>query len=368
MLLEPWRSLVARLMAAWHRRRLDQDLEDEMAFHLAMREEQLQVGGLKPAEAEAAARRRFGNVLSVKEACRDLWTFPAIEQLAQHARYGLRRLRRAPGFTTVAVLSLALASGVTTAVFALLDATMLRKLPVPEPERLVVPHWTAEYASVQALMSLPGCGAPGNCEISYSFYEKVQSHAQPLVDLAACSNPVQIQVAVRGESALAQAQFVSGTFFSVLAVGSGQGRLLDRDDDRTGGNPVVVLSDGYWSERFSRAPVVGQTLAVNGTALTIVGVAPMGFHGLDPTMAPALWIPVRTAARLPSTSSMAVQTQMLLHEGAFVFGTVGRLKPGVTGEQARAALTTALRRATAENARPEVKVKSTGDVVLTSGA
>src|SRR5437899_2477675 len=126
-----------RLKALICRRQLDQDLEDELQFHLAMREEKRQAQGLSPTEARTETRRAFGNVGLLEEACRDLWTFSWLETILQDLRYGVRMLRRSPAFAAVAAFSLALGIGANTAIFTVIDALLLKMLPVQRPEQLV---------------------------------------------------------------------------------------------------------------------------------------------------------------------------------------------------------------------------------------
>src|SRR5689334_2551204 len=130
-------SVRHRLLALLRRRRLERDLDDELAFHLAMREADYQHGGAAPAAARDAARRRFGNVTYLKEQCRDMWTFHPLETFSQDVRYALRTLRRSPGFTLVAIFALAVGIGSNTAIFSMLDAARARALPYRDPGQLV---------------------------------------------------------------------------------------------------------------------------------------------------------------------------------------------------------------------------------------
>jgi predicted permease len=343
MLRRALTTIRLRLRALLRRRQLDQDLDDEMAFHLALREEQQRASGLDAGNARAAAEKRFGNVLALKEACRDLWTFRPLEHLVQDARYALRMLRRDLGFTTVSVLTLALGIGATTAVFALLDATLLRPLPVPHPERLVVPDWIARTTGTSAAESLP-CGGPGDCNLPFSLYERLRDETQSFSGFGAFGGRKAVQVEFRGRTTLAEARFVSGNFLSVLGARASQGRALVAGDDRGAGEPVVTLSDPYWQQRFGADPlVVGQTIVVNGSPLTVVGVMAAGFLGINPEKAPAMWIPLHTAAHLTATSTFENPTH-LLDDQALVLGSVARLRPGIPMEAARTELRERFRR------------------------
>jgi predicted permease len=329
-----------RLRALVHRRRLDRDLEDELAFHLAMRAQKYGTAGLRPADARAAAQRRFGNVVGLKEACRELWTLGAIERLAQDVRYGARMLRRNVGFTAVAVATLALGVAAATAVLAFLD---LRPLPVPHPDELVLLHWTTETStSSDAATTFSGCEnlhiAPfDDCSVPYPIYQGISTHAGGFAGMAAFSRPYALQVRVGDETRLADVQFTTGNYFSVLGVGPALGRTLLPSDDQGPGELVAVLSHRYWRERFGADPgVIGRPVVVNGGLLTLVGVLPEGFFGLDATQVPAMWVPVHSAARLAENPDAVLAR--LLGDRSELLAAFGRLKPGVSIAEAKADL------------------------------
>jgi len=333
-----------RLRALIHRRRLDRDLEDELAFHLAMREENYRSAGLPPDEARFAAHRRLGNLSSLKEACRELWTLNAVERLGQDLRYAARMLRRSPGFTAVALVTLTLGVGATTAVLAFLD---LRPLPVSRPAELVLLHWTTQTATGwDAATTFSGCEnlhiSPfDDCSVPYPLYDGMSTHARGFAGMAAFSRPYPLQVRVGDETTLADVQFTTGNYFSVLGVGPALGRTLLPSDDEGPGEPVAVLSHRYWRDRFGSDPgVVGRPVVVNGALLTLVGVLPEGFFGLDATQVPAMWVPVHTAARLADKPD-AILARML-GDRSGLLAAIGRLNPGVTLDEAGTDLTEVL--------------------------
>lgn len=361
-------ALRLRLRALWRGRQLDRDLEDEMALHVAMREDANRAAGLDPEEAQAAARRGFGNLLLLRETCRDLWTFRPLEHVSRDLRYGLRMLRRDPGFTAVVVLTLALAVGATTAVFSLLDAGLLRVLPLPEPERLVLLHWTGTPENRTATRRFPGCNEVSSfdCSVPYMTYEGLSGAAQGVAEIAAFSEPQEVQIVSGGEASLSDSQFVSGNFFSVLGLGVGMGRGVVPSDDASGAEPVAVLSHEYWRQRFGGDPtIVGRLIAVNGARLSVVGVANEEFHGLDATHPPGMWIPLHAATLLKTPGS---SLDNFLSDDAGVLAAIARLRQGVPMDQARNELTSRFRQLLAQSPKPSVKLDAEAGILLSSGA
>jgi putative ABC transport system permease protein len=262
------RRLSARLLALWHRRRHESDLDDEIRFHLAEDAEERRVEGLSADEARAAARRDFGNVDLVRETTRDVWGWRSVERLIQDVRYGGRVLRATPIVSAVAILSLGLGIGANTAIFSVLDTLLLRSLPVNEPGELVIlgaeegrrPHWTNPI------------------------WEQIRDRPE-LFDGAFAVYSTRFNLAVRGESELVDGLWASGSTFEVLGVPALVGRTFTRDDDRPGGGPngpVAIISYGFWQRRFGGSPdVLGRSLTVERVPFTIVGVTPPQFFGVD---------------------------------------------------------------------------------------
>jgi predicted permease len=301
------------------RKRLrEKELDEEIRAHLAMDTRERIERGEAPAEAEANARREFGNATLVKEVTRDMWGWRWLETLLQDLRYGLRQLRRNPGFTAVAVVTLALGIGANTAIFSLVQAVLLRELPVRDPQSLVI---------VRAL------SRKGTQDwFSHTDYEWLRDHQQVFTALAATANWKLILN--RGDhKERVGAEFASGNYFPVLGVKPMVGRMIDVDDDRLS-RPVAVISYGYWQRAFGGDPnVLGRELRLEKTGVEIIGVTPLGFEGEYGDDPPDLWLPLNTQARVSGAGHSFLNTRNVSW-----LGLLGRLRPGITLGQARAAM------------------------------
>lgn len=306
-----WRHRIRSLILP---SRAEAELDDEIRFHVEERTAELIAQGRSPDEALAEARRAFGSVEQVKEECRDAWGARWLWSLVADLRYGWRILLRSPGFTLVAVVSLALGIGANTAVFSLADAALFRPLPVSDPERLVelVSVWPSHWQT-----NLPG-----------EVYDHVRLDTEVFENLAASWwRPSQVRVG-GGPSEEMRALFVSGSFFRMLGARPLLGRLLAEEDDRPGAPRVVVISESLWASRFDRRlDVIGDALQVRGSPATIVGVTAGGFVGVDRSF----------RADVVLSLSAERQTSNLW--------IVGRLRPGVSRAQATAAIQPLFRRA-----------------------
>lgn len=273
---------------------------------------------LTPRRTEAGARRRarreHGDIEQVEDERRDEWRLRWLESLRADLRYGWRSLRGSPVFTLVAVGSLAIGLGANTAIFSLADAALLRRLPVREAGRLV--ELIAVYPDGHRQTNLP---AP--------VFGGVRRESAALADVfAQHSRTARLRIG-REPSEPVDAVFVSGNYFSVLGTGASRGRLLGDDDDHPGSARAAVLSHRFWSNRLASHPdVVGQTVWVDGSATTIVGVAAPGFFGVDRSSSPQIFLP--RCAEPPTVSSWIV----------------ARLHPGISIEAARARMAMAYRR------------------------
>ena len=339
-----------RLKALIWRRRLDRDLQDELQFHLAMRKEKRQAEGLSRAEADTQTRRAFGNVGLLEEACRDLWTFGWLETILQDLRYGIRMLRRSPAFAAVAALSLALGIGANTAIFTVIDALLLKMLPVQRPEQLVT-------------FSTDFDGKPWP-DFDYPMFEQFRDRTEVFSGMSAICNVDRSNVMVNGpggglDAGQLRVGMVSGDYFSMLGVNAVIGRNFTKDDDRIpGGYPVAVISYGYWKRRFALAPdVVGRTFTLNGTTYTILGVAPPRFRGDVVGQPTDLWIPITMQDQV-----MLERPGLLTNPNPPWVRIVARLKPEMTLKQAHANTLLIYHRVVTERAGPALSPQALQDI------
>ena len=239
-------------------------------------------------------------------------------------KYALRTLRRSPGFVAVAALTLALGIGANTAIFTLLDQVLLRLLPVKEPQRLVLLTMRGRHY---------GNNWGGNA-ISYPMYRDFQDHNEVFSGMF-CRFPNEVALTAGGQSELVQAELVSGTYSSVLGVSTVLGRPIGPDDDRVpDGHPVVMLSYAFWKQRFGGDPgILGKTLTINSHPMTVIGVAQPGFEGMEIDHATKLFVPIMMQKEM-----VIVSLDMLKDRRSRWVNAFGRLKPGISPTQAKAAL------------------------------
>jgi predicted permease len=251
----------------------------------------------------------------------------------QDIRYGIRMLLKKPGFTAVAVLSLALGIGANTAIFSLLDAVLLKTLPVERPDQLVL------FGKGESMGMTTGFPDGSTDLYSYPFYQQVQQQRTDVFSGVASllSMPWNVHGFVNsgGDIEQLQVQLVSGSYFPVLGVNAGLGRVLtEADDQNVGAHPVAVVSYAWWQKRLAGNPsAVGQTITIDNTAYSIVGVAPRDFFGTTVGSAPDLWIPLAMEKQMPPAHWDGRTGENF--QDLFL---IGRLKPGVTAEQANAAV------------------------------
>ena len=335
-------ALRARLRSfcrsVFHRSDLERNLSDELQFHLECRARDLIArGGLSPAEAMRLARLEFGSVEKYKEEARQSLGLRLFDELRGDLRYAFRTFGRSKGFTAAAIATLALGIGANTAVFSVVDALLLRELPVKNPEELVVFDWlrtadsmVAGYSGYGRTGPTPGLGV--RTSFSAVTVERFRGHSATLSDVFAFSPAGTLNVGADRQADTASGLFVTGNYFAGLGVRAFVGRTLSASDDRPEAEPVVVISHRYWRRRFASDPnVVGKTIDVNRSPVAIVGVTPEGFDGPRMSESSDITLPLAMAARLsPTGRARPVSTWWLQ--------MMGRLQPGVSREQALAEL------------------------------
>jgi putative ABC transport system permease protein len=297
------RHVAGGVRALFRRTRDEQELDDELREFLESTVEHKMRAGLGREAATRAARVEMGSVAAVKDRVRDAGWESIADSLWQDVRYGCRTLRRSPMFATIAIAILGLGIGANTAMFTLLNAIVLRPLPVRAPEQLV--ELTSRYP-----------GEPRLNGFSWKVYEYFRDRNHVFSDVIGFA-PAHLQVRHPAEEVeTVDGEYVVGTFFSALGVQPAIGRLIGPEDARPGAAPVVVVSWSYWKTSFNGdAAVLGRRILVNGTPATIVGVTPRAFSGVRTGVMPVMWLPV--------TQPMSL-------------GLMARLRPGVSMDQARA--------------------------------
>jgi len=319
-------ELWQRLRILFRRDRFDRDLEEEMQFHLEMQAEENHERGILAEESRYAARRQFGNAMQLKEQSREIWMWGPFDRLLQDLRFALRLLRRSPGFTTVAVLSLGLGIGVNAAIFSVLDNLLLRPLPVPRSDQLASLQHRAASSNLADSMSYP----------DYLYYRE---HNQVFTALAAHSL-VQVTVRDGDRYVKTDGELVSANYFAMLGIHPVLGRwFFEQEDKIAGAGPVVVLGYGFWRRHFGRDnAVLGKQLTINRHAFTVIGVAPEGFAGLPAGLGvphSEFWVPVSAFREIvPELGHM----DMLHYWGNTWVLVTGRLKPGLRIAQGEASL------------------------------
>src|SRR5215212_2451965 len=252
-----------RLRALIDRGQLDRELDEELRYHLEREAELRAAEGMSPEEARLAALRGFGGVTRAKEECREARGVRLFEDLWQDVRYGLRTFRKKPGFTLVAVLTLALGIGANAAIFSVVNGVLLKSLPFPEPERLVALNGTTESGRATA--------------VAFPDYLDWRAGQNVFEEMAA-RLPAGGVLTGDGEPERVTGRMVTASFFPVLGVRPAAGRFFTEGEDRPGGERLMVLGHGLWQRRYGGDPeVVGRAVLFNGESWTVAGVMPPRF-------------------------------------------------------------------------------------------
>lgn len=320
-------SWYGRIANVFRTGRLGGELDDELAFHLAERTDDLIAGGMSEREARIEARRRFGNYTLQKERARDMDIATAVESALADLRYGLRQLRRSPGFTAVAVLSLALGIGANTAIFQLIDAIRLRSLPVRAPAQLVAADTAPDFHT-------QGWYSSRNRAFTYAQLTYLKRRQQAFTDVLAFGAK-RFNLSRGGESRYAEGLYVSANYFDLLGVSPFLGAFAAADDRPECAEPGAVLSYAFWQREFAGdTSVVGRSISLDGRSFPIAGVSPREFSGLEPGRRFDVAVPLCADTVLASQPD----ARRMYRTDAWWLTIIGRLKPGWSVERAAAHL------------------------------
>ena len=321
-MLSGLRSRVARL---FRHARNDREIDAELRYHLDEQIEANVAAGMATDEARRQAMLAFGGVEKVREECRDVRPFKLLEDFAQDVRYGVRQLRRSPGFTIVAVLTLALGIGANTGIFSLMDALLLRLLPVHDPSNLVQ-------------LMLIERGQRGD-SFSYPAVRALAARTDAFSGLCGFT-PAVFAVGVGSDTERVDGALVAAAFYETLGLVPAAGRLLRREDDERGATPAAVISYRYWRRAFEEdgrgahaiSQSIGRTLVINGKPVMIVGVSPPAFTGANVGEAADITLP------LAALTYLNAENARLLDAGAQWLRVLARPRPGLSREQLKARL------------------------------
>jgi predicted permease len=340
------RILIARIQGLFAGKKQDRELNEELQAHLELLVEEKRRQGMTEEEAQREARLQFGGITQTEESYREARGVHFLETFWQDIRYAARMLRRTPGFTAVVVVSLALGIGANTAIFSAIDAVMIRMLPVEDPQQLVMLQWHAKDWPERYVEDLEGSGGgeEGKGFESYSFsynqYQQFKNQNHVFSNtLAFAANGDAANVSMDGRAESAQIQAVSGNYFAGVGVQPVVGRLISPEDDQVSAPAVAVLSNSFWRNRLGARPdIAGKTIVMNGLPLTVIGVAPQDFFGLEPGHPPDLFITMAKYSAEQARSGGDAGASYLNGPKIWWAGIVGRLRPGVTAQQAQAEL------------------------------
>ena len=333
-----------RLQTLFRRERFAKELDKEIQFHLDAQIAEYVAAGMNPEEARRAAMKAFGSGTVMKEDAWETWGWTWLEQIGQDARYALRQLRKTPGFTATAVLTLALGIGANAAIFTLVNAVLMKNLPVTDPKTLI------RLGNDSDCCVNSGALDDGNNTLfSTEVYERLKNDVPEFADLAAMEagfewRPIVARRDGTRESARsAMGEFVSGNYFRTFGLRPQAGRLISDADDRKGAPMVAVMSYDTWKNDYaSDSSVVGSTFWINTKAVTIAGVAPAGFFGdrLSSTP-PEFYFPIETMPVLANAPFVHDPDQRWLY-------MIGRVKPGISTAALQQKISTLVKRSLAE--------------------
>src|SRR5882672_4673270 len=290
------------------RREFEDGMSEELRFHIEQYTDDLARSGISPKEAARRIRMELGSPINIKKDCRDSFGLHLFDELRRELSYAARLLRKTPGFTVTALLTLAVCLGANLTIFAVIDSVLLRPLPFPEPDRLIT-----------IFNTYPKAGVERDGSSLTNYYER-RGHISAFTSLSIYHYGTEI-IGEPGSTEREQTMRVSPDFFSTLGVGPVIGRTFTEEETTSETNHVAILSDTFWRQRYNADPnVIGSQIRVNSVPRTVIGVLPPAFRFLS------------SDARLflPLASRPEDRTPLQRHSGGNVIQMIGRLKPGAT--------------------------------------
>jgi macrolide transport system ATP-binding/permease protein len=322
----------------------DADLALELESHVAHEIDANLARGMSPEEARRQANVKLGNPLVIREKIWEASRIAWLEDTWRDLRYAARTLRKTPGFTCVALLVMALGIGANTSIYSFLDALLLCSIPVSDPSSLVVLNWHAKSERDSVMESTSGWTGddPELGVISgifpYAAFELFQKDNAVFSDVFAHCRTREVRtlnVVIKGQAETAAGDLVSGNYFQGLGIVPGAGRLIIPDDDRFGAPTVAVISHSFSERYFGTADAAGQSILINNLPFTVIGVAPPEFFGVDPSIAPDIYLPMHTNVALGAQIPFGFAPADYLDAHYYWVEVMARLRPGVTLEQAQ---------------------------------
>jgi predicted permease len=333
--------LLSRVSGLFRQKKAESEFDTEMQIHLQLLREKFIRQGMGAEDADSAARRQFGNTTLLRQRHRESRTFLSFSTVFQDVRYGLRVLRKSPGFTALAAASLALAIGANTAIFSIAKELLYTRLNVTHPEQLRILGWNGDrHTGVHNWWSSFDADAEGmksEC-FSYPVFLQLQSHNRAMQAIFGFKD-FNATSAIRGNEQRSTMELVSGNYYAALGVRPQLGRAIQPSDvGAAGTGAVAVISDGLWQREFGRSPaLLGQTVTINRAVLTIVGVNPRGFTGAESVeQSPDIFMPVSMQPLVNPTTGK--DPSLLGVSGMWWLEVMGRARLGLPEDQVRAAL------------------------------
>jgi macrolide transport system ATP-binding/permease protein len=374
-------SLIHKLTWLFQRRRREEELRDELQFHLDQEAQQRQEDGLSPHEAKWAAHRDLGNVHLLQEQVRAVWISAFWGDLLQDLRYARRMMFANKSFSALAILSLALGIGANTALYSFMDSILVHPLPVSDPDSLVIlqwhapPRWQGGVRRPTVMHSMSGTtyddAKLGDIAgiFPYPAFELLRKNDALFSSVFAYHHARDLNVIVKGQADLATGQYVSGNYFNGLGIQPAAGRLIFPSDDDPGSSVVAVVSSAFSKKHFGDATTAaGQSILINNLPVTIAGVVPPEFFGIDPSKAPEIFLPMHATVPIEAADPFSDGPQAFFDQNYYWIEIMARQRPGVTRAQAQADLEPQFHQWVESTVTREAERTALPELVLQKGA